>query len=453
MTWTRSRYLLLGERRYHDRAGRTVRMAYSARSAALFALDDATAGRLAGGDSGAIAAIGPELLAELAARHAVVDTAEDELASVLGAYREGSDAPGSRKITIMPTSYCNMACDYCGQEHFKAPVDNARVERVIRRVEGVLADPATGEVVVTWFGGEPLLALRVVREMTARFTAAAGRHGKRYHARLVTNGSLLTRRTLRELHDELCVRALEVTIDGPEAVHDRRRLKRNGRGAFHRTVASLAEAVRDGTVPQLRIGIRMNVDEENEDTVPDLLVDLACLGLASPQVEIHPMPVHSWGNDVSAVELGARRYAAREAEWLRLARSLGLGFPTMPGAVKPTTCAATSRNREILDPSGRVFACSEHPLVPGAEAGGVVATVDELMGAAPRPAGAFDDWYEQVGDGRQQCGRCPLLPVCGGSCPKLWREGHVPCPSVKFNWAERLDAAALDLGYRPVGAV
>jgi uncharacterized protein len=42
-----------------------------------------------------------------------------------------------------------------------------------------------------------------------------------------------------------------------------------------------------------------------------------------------------------------------------------------------------------------------------------------------------------------------MLPVCGGSCPKLWREGYVPCPSFKYNWEDRLDIAARRLGYQP----
>jgi uncharacterized protein len=448
MTWVRSRYLLIGDGLYRNAAGRTVRVAYSARDAALLLLDPEDAEKLTGDGAGTIA---EERLRRLIGRRAVVDAAEDELGAVLGGYRAGSASPASRTITVMPTSYCNMACSYCGQEHFKAPVDHARVERVVNRVEAMFADPATDDVTVTWFGGEPLLALRVIREMTARFRAAAAARGKGYRARLVTNGSLLTSRSIEELHHDLAVVALEVTIDGPEAVHDRRRLKRNGRGGFPRTISALAGAVRAGTVPGLRIGIRMNVDEENEDHIADLLVDLACYGLAAPQVEIHPFPVHSWGNDVSAVELGARRYARHEAEWLGLARSLGLRFPTVPNQVKTSTCAATSVQREILDPAGRVYACSEHPLVPGARDTGVVATVEQLAGSAPRPRGQFDDWYDQVGDGQQQCGRCPLLPVCGGACPKLWREGHVPCPSMKFNWPDRLDAAARDLGYRPVG--
>jgi uncharacterized protein len=81
-----------------------------------------------------------------------------------------------------------------------------------------------------------------------------------------------------------------------------------------------------------------------------------------------------------------------------------------------------------------------------------VARVEELSGSDPRPAGEFDDWYDQVGSGAAACSRCPILPVCGGSCPKLWREGHLPCPSVRFNWAERMDLAARRLGCTPAGA-
>lgn len=448
-TLVRSRYLLVSPHAYRGPDGRTIRMAYATRQARLFPVDEDTAAALSSGD---LARIEAPQLARLRSLQAVVDRDEDELAEVLGGYRSGSTDPGARGFTIMPTSYCNMACDYCGQEHYKAAVDERKVERTTARVLAAIADPGTRGVSVTWFGGEPLLALRVVRQMSHAFVAAADAAGKPYSARMPTNGSLLTARTLRVLHDECRLTALEVTIDGPEKLHDQRRVKRNGIGSFHRTMAVLGQAVRDGSVPRTRISIRVNVDVGNEDSVDDLLVDLACCGLSGSSVEVHLMPVHSWGNDVSAVEVEARRFAAREIDWLRRARLLGLGFAAPPKVVRRTTCRATSAYGEIIDSAGRVYSCSEHPLVPGARDTGVVATLADLAGSAPRPTGSYDDWYDQVGDSRQQCGRCPLLPVCGGSCPKLWREGHVPCPSMRHNWAGRLDLEAERLGLRPVEA-
>lgn len=432
----RSRYLLLSEALYRDGTGRAARLAYSARRAKLFAVDPATGSALDGGDLSGVAQRQLTALAEL---KAVVPEDEDELADVLAGLRAGSDDSAARVFTLMPTSWCNMACSYCGQEHERT---RARVELIAGRVEAALADPAVRRVTVNWFGGEPMLALRAIRTMSARFRAAAEVAGKAYGARMATNGSLLTPRTLRVLAEECAVRWMEVTLDGPPALHDLRRLKRNGTGSFERIVGTL-QSIPDG----LTVSIRVNVDHENAPHVAELIGILAERGLARPGIELHTAPVHSWGNDVSKVEVAAREYAALEAQWLRYADSLGFAFGTLPKALKKTTCVATSVRTEVLDPQGRVYSCSEHPLVPGVRESGVVATLSGLAGAVPRPRGMFDDWYDEVETGTQQCGRCPLLPVCGGSCPKLWRDGHMPCPSLKFNLADRFDIAAGRLGW------
>jgi uncharacterized protein len=324
-------------------------------------------------------------------------------------------------------------------------VDAQRLERLARRVEAAFAAATTRSVDVTWFGGEPLLALRVIRELSARFVAAAAATGKGYSASMATNASLLTVPTLRLLHEECRLDGVEVTLDGPQDVHDRRRLKRNGSGSFRHIVTVLREAVAQGIGP--RISLRVNIDAENKDLVAELITELAGHGLAAPRVELHLMPVHSWGNDVSKVELSALEFAALEAQWLGLAHSLGFGFAALPTTLKRTTCRATSVFGEIVDLEDRVYSCSEHPLVPVARNTGVVANVSTLDLAATRPRGAYDDWYQEIEGGAQQCARCPLLPVCGGACPKLWREGHIPCPSMKFNWQQRLELMAARLGY------
>lgn len=446
----RSRYLLLSPLRYRAADGAVARFGFATRTAKLFHADPETMDRLGDGAIDELPESEVERLRELGA---LVAPGEDELSGVTAVMRAGSDRLSARMVTIMPTSYCNMACDYCGQEHFKAAHDQRRMDAVARRVEAMLADPAVGQVVVTWFGGEPLLALRVVRELSARFVAAAERHGKRYSARMASNGSLLTARTLEQLATECRLRSIEVTIDGPEPVHDERRVTRNGRGTFHRIIGAIAETVRSGRAPGLDISVRINVDHRNEDQVPALMADLACLGLGATQVRVQLSPVHSWGLDVSAVEVAVREYARREARWLELAEALRLDFVALPEAPIASTCKATTRAGEIIDPSGRIFSCSEHPLVPGAPDGAVVATVDGLTGSQRRPAGLFDDWFDEIDTGEPQCARCPILPVCGGACPKLWREGHVPCPSVKHNWVERMDIAARRLGFVPVEPV
>ena len=193
----------------------------------------------------------------------------------------------------------------------------------------------------------------------------------------------------------------------------------------------------------MSFGIRTNVDVHNEDKVDELLTLLAGHGFAHPRVRFGIKPVHSWGNDVSAIELGKRHFANREAGWLRLMRRLGLNFEMLPSDPATVICPAVSPSDELVAPDGNIFSCSEQPLVDHlADTAVGDITQPWAQGAAPRPLGQYDDWAEEVAQGQRHCSSCEFYPTCGGACPKLWREGHGPCPSFKFNTQQRLDLIA-----------
>ncbi|ETK37756.1 hypothetical protein MPTA5024_02150 [Microbispora sp. ATCC PTA-5024] len=444
MTYMRSSHLLLSPSRYRTDQGELVRLAYSARTGTLFPLAVETAARLEAGETDRVPG---DSLARLIDVEAVVPEGEAELATVLGRMRKGGSGARMRRFALMPTAYCNMACAYCGQEHRRTAIRERRATATVERVLAALADPETTRLNIMWFGGEPLMALRIIREMSRTFVAEAERLGKEYLSDITTNGSLLTERNLALLYEECRIRWFEITLDGPAEVHDRRRLKKNGTGSFARVVSLISDVVRKGRYPGLGFGIRVNIDVHNEDHVSDLIADLACHGMGGdPRVKLSLAAVHSWGNDVSDREIGRRRYAGQEMEWLGLAQALGFEVSLLPAAARASTCIATTRSAEVVDPDGGVYSCSEHPLVPGDRDRGLVATVEDLTAGDRRPAGMFDQWYDEVQDEAWPCARCPFLPVCGGGCPKRWKEGDIACPSYKFNWAGRMDLAAAARG-------
>ncbi|MET7333185.1 radical SAM protein [Nonomuraea sp. NPDC005650] len=445
MAYKRSKYLLISRQPFTSPSGRPVCLGYSARTARYIHLSPATADHL---KSQTIDALDEATLRSLVRSEAVVPAEEDELAVVLGRLQASSAAPQARRISIMPTAYCNMACSYCGQEHVKGGFRHDRMSRMIDRVIAAIADPGSREVRITWFGGEPLMAMRTIVDMSGHFVPEAQRLRKKYVASVVTNGSLLDERKLALLHDECRVEWVEVTLDGPAAVHDRRRKMKNGRGTFDRLLNLLSTVIREDRFPELKFGIRVNIDLENEDHTSALIDTLIERGLGHPRVQLSLARVHSWGNDVSSVELAAQAYAEREPEWLRTAQSAGMEIPLLPAHPKETTCIATTRRGELIDPSGAIYSCSEHPLVPRDRDRGRIATVEVLGRGQPRPEGAFDGWYGELAERRWPCAGCPFLPVCGGSCPKLWHDGGQPCPSYKFNWETRLELAAAANGYR-----
>jgi uncharacterized protein len=365
----------------------------------------------------------------------------NELALVMAASRTAQREKHVLYECIQPTAACNLGCGYCGQQHVNRRLDAATQSAIAERIAGKLEE-GYSLLRVGWFGAEPLAGLSAIRTLTERLMAICAERGRRYDAHMVTNGLGLTPRVADELIERLGVSEIEITLDGPAAVHDARRPTKRGRASFERIFANLLALARRPS-DEVGIVIRCNVDRTNADYVPDFIDMLADHGLA-PRVSLYFAPIHAWGNDADAVALDPQDYADREVDWLACAALRGFRPALLPGP-KPLVCMAVNPHAELIDSFGQVFNCSEAPLVaaygtPNVYAMGSV-TAERHSDAADRLERFLDD----VEDRAAPCSRCPMLPVCGGACPKQWLDGHVPRPSAKRNMPDRLVLAlALD---------
>ncbi|EST38806.1 hypothetical protein N566_05510 [Streptomycetaceae bacterium MP113-05] len=441
-----SRYLVLSDHTYVEKSGVRVRLAYGTRTATLLAVDPDTARALESGDPGAMT---PGWRKVLRDAEVLVPRGETELSAVLDRNRAASRDRSAVQIALLPTSYCNMGCTYCGQQHTRGGLPSNHRDRIRDRVLRAISAPATRSMRIDWFGAEPMVGYPVIRDLAPQFVAAAAERDVTYSSVLVTNGSLLTARNVDHLIRVCGVTHFEITVDGPPAVHDAHRPLKNGRGSFWRIVDTVRATL---DVPELRgahFTFRTNVDTHNQDAVPRYIELMAELGFARPNVTFSIVPVHSWGNDVSAVEVSKRNFAEREAGWLRLLLQHGLGVRLLPTSAKKVVCPATTRSSEIISSTGNIFSCSEHPLVPEAERTQALVHIENAGTGTGRPLGAFDRWNDDIEQGGSWCTGCVFMPTCGGSCPKAWGEGHPPCPSYKFNVQERLDLLAAGGGLSP----
>ncbi|WP_018353092.1 radical SAM/SPASM domain-containing protein [Longispora albida] len=428
---------------YRHPSGRLVQPVLHATTAKVYLADPATAARL----SGSGAALHPADEQALLSAGLLVPEGTDEAAGVIEAGRVAAAAGRrTRGFVIMPTSYCNMACSYCGQEHRRGVTSAGHRDALVARVTAAIRSGRYDDVHVRWFGGEPLMGYAIIRDLSRRFIAAADEAGVGYSGYIVTNGALLDERKLAELHGACRVGTIEVTVDGPEAEHDASRVLKNGSGSFRHIVRLIAQSVRD-ECPQWRI--RTNVGEHNAHLSGEFAAAMAESGLAHPKVSFYPAPIHSWGNDVSAVRLAAERMAAIELDWLAAYHRNGLTCALVPIRPVQVPCVAVTRHSEVVSPDGRVYSCTEQPLVPGFE-DRAVSSLPVLAAGELRPEGEFDDWYDALDGGETGCRDCRILPLCGGACPKLWREGKPPCPPLKLNVAGRLDLFARAAGCEPV---
>lgn len=128
-----------------------------------------------------------------------------------------------KTLVLHVTEACNLRCAYCYENQGRsnpAPVMEARVGR--KAVEFLFDHSGKfEEVVLVFFGGEPLLNMRTIRSVTEYAERLGSERGKRVNFALTTNGTLLSDRNIDffEKHNV----GITVSLDGVEDVQDRYR--------------------------------------------------------------------------------------------------------------------------------------------------------------------------------------------------------------------------------------
>lgn len=268
------------------------------------------------------------------------------------------------ELTLMPTEACNFRCTYC-YEDFALGRMSPSVVLGLKRLISARA-PGLDELHLAWFGGEPLLALDVIRDVHAHAAALQREHPDLLvTANMTTNAWRLTPPVFAELVG-LGVSQYQISFDGPPEQHDAKRRRLDGKPTFQRIWANVA-AMRT-TDLDFRVLLRLHVDRENVDTMHVLVDRLRAEFGSDPRFEIFLKPLARYGgsNDarlpVLESEDDARRYA-------RLEQHVRAGASADPAhaAAKPAppkVCYASKGNSYVVRADGRLCKCTvvlDHP--------------------------------------------------------------------------------------------
>lgn len=446
----RSPFLTFADRDFISAGGHSVRPVFRASDAKVLLVPSALAKALVADQTGQLAEREREALVDAGL---LVHDVQAHMAEVMAALAQGNEPLGKRTFVLLPTSYCNMGCDYCGQAHQKSSLAGQHRTTIVDRVLRAAHDPGTREVHVAWFGGEPLMAFATVRQMSKQILAGLPGSDLAYTSKMTTNGALLDHRKLRSLVHDCAVTRFDITIDGLPEVHDDHRPLKNGRPSGERLIDFLADATGRDEFSHVTFVLRTNVDSTNASGIDGYLDHMGKRGFGGrANVFFQLAPIHSWGNDITDKQIAWGDLGALEIAWFERMLQLRLRCSPLPTATVGNVCVATTRRSEVVSADGKVFSCTEHPLVPQEHQVSAVSNLDLLPVGQLRPLGRYDGWVDNLPGADAPCPSCALLPVCGGSCPKLWLEGKVACPSMKSNMPQRLSLTARAQGLQPAGS-
>jgi uncharacterized protein len=335
---------------------------------------------------------------------------------------------------------CNLACTYC----YEGGMKGRRYMSV--ETAGLLADVlerdhiANGkDVALSFYGGEPLMSLDLITSISERLKSNSAACKVGYSFNLVTNGTLLTPRTVEKLIP-LGLTGAKVTLDGPKENHDRFRPFVSGKGSFDAIVANVKE-VSD----KIKIQVGGNYTLENYREFPRLLDFLLEEGLTPERISlVQFVPVVKGGGEFALPEFNDG-CASTDEPWLVEAslflreEILKRGFHTPK--VGPSPCMIESVNDIVVNYDGVIFKCP-------AFLGWKEMAVGDLQTGIKEYAVShnLDVWK------KEECLDCAYLPLCFGGCRylKLLRDGRIDDVDCRKKYLdETLEAfVRQDLKYR-----
>ena len=340
-------------------------------------------------------------------------------------------------VTILTTLQCNFACEYCFQgDHgdYNERADRmslAAAGRVAAWIERELDRVAPQRLVITFFGGEPLLNLPVMYMLAERLHQAATERQVRPAMNIITNGLLLT----PDVVDRMLpfgLNGIKITLDGDRDVHNRMRPLRGGQGTFDRIIDNIRRVA-----GKCRIAVGGNFDESSVDSFPSLLEFLKSQDFADhlskvffkPIVRTEPVstkgiipltPVSSSiaakesfkGTCMTSVGSGAGKACDScnvlddKLTELR-AHTRRLGFATHDG-VHNGPCHVHKQHAHTIGPDGSLYACPGFTGQLAMSTGHIDDRRDSWRESALERFNRLHPWKE--------CGDCAFIPVCAGGC-------------------------------------
>lgn len=364
----------------------------------------------------------------------IVGDSVEERSTLKAAYWSQRDAieTGDLSLTISPTVSCNFRCSYCFEEHPERYFSEQDIDSLSSFVEANLSDG--GSLGVVWFGGEPLRGFEQMVEIHRRLSLISSEKGASFHNSMITNGSLISGERRAWVTEN--IDSVQITIDGPREIHDKRRITINGKGSYDLILRNLKQYA-----PHVDTCVRINVDKRNLAFVDELLDRLVDAGLHQfVSVDIGHLQSYTdaCGGGLSQNSLSKEESARARVQLVYelCRRGFMRSLPKLPSPKNTYLCVADNPNGYVVSPGSLVFGCWNELSNPLSKASGVL--VDGVVETSNEAI--QQEWAQYDPFAHQECQTCKVQPLCKGGCPWLSREkclsGAGDCTPLRYTIAD-----------------
>ena len=308
-------------------------------------------------------------------------------------------------LAITPTMACNFACPYCFEGGAKKGdlMSEDTINDIVTLVESY---KNLQSIRIVWYGGEPLLGFDKMIEITKKIQELPIDN---YDAFMITNGYLLDKNKISKLK-ELKITKIQITIDGLENTHNKRRPHKQNNDSFQKIISNLIELYK---YPEIVTNVRVNLDKNNANEFFELSDYLKTI---IPQISLYPAYITDYNNTCNS-------------SFCLLDRTEQVNFTIQNGdkysfgnLYYPKTsiseCSARITHSYVIGVNGELYKC-------WCDAG----DNDKIVGNIKDGITNLDLYTKYMCDGDplydKNCVECSYFPICNGGCPYLKIKGGV----------------------------
>ena len=309
-------------------------------------------------------------------------------------------------LHILTTTGCNFKCPYCYQCGIKATALNEeKLDKEMTFLDKYIKDNNIHECRIEVTGGEPTTNWKIVEKMLPRLKKIFRENKVKFETLIVTNGYLLDKEKV-DFISKYNWKRLQLTIDGLEEVHNKRRVYPGNGNSFKTIISNLDYIINNNKIKV--VNIRINYDNSNINEVPKLLDFLhdrygtekirISLGLITKTVD---------GTDANNF---INKYGINDNEfidaYIKLYKELmKRGFETYDLFAYDGMCTSKLKHGFLLQPDGKIIKCvsgvGREDFVIGNYMEDNISDTNYL----------FPELYEECLDKK-----CPFLPICHTGC-------------------------------------
>ena len=258
--------------------------------------------------------------------------------------------PAAKAITsytILTTTGCNARCFYCYEKGTKSVTMTA--ETASKVVRYIVAHCGDEEVALKWFGGEPLVNVKVIDQICTELSE----QGVTFHSSMISNGYLMDADMVQRAKDLWQLQHAEITLDGMEQTYNRvKEFVYRGVNAFEHVLQNIAMLTAAGIL----VKIRLNVDKHNVGEMSSVVELLHQRFGINEHLSVYSMQLYGEHSPEDNAELFARRMQLEQ-----LLMQYGFrGQWEVRRDIKVNCCSADNDGSVVIAPDGHLGKCEQY---------------------------------------------------------------------------------------------